>query len=152
MTTTMAGPPATGRTPWHLWAVGLVGLLWNGFGAYDYLMTQTRGDAYLREMGMTDPQITYFQAMPAWMDAVWAIGVWGALLGTVLLLTRSRWAAPVFALSLAAFVMSLIYAYLLSNGSEVMGSTAAIMNLVVLAGVIFFAVYSWWAAKRGWLR
>ena len=27
----------TRSTPWHLWVVGVVSLLWNGFGAYDFL-------------------------------------------------------------------------------------------------------------------
>ena len=30
------------RTPAHLWIVGILSLLWNGFGAYDYLMTRMR--------------------------------------------------------------------------------------------------------------
>ena len=25
----------TVKTPWHLWVVGVLALLWNGFGAYD---------------------------------------------------------------------------------------------------------------------
>src|SRR3712207_1087839 len=90
------------RTPWHLWLVGVLSLLWNGFGAYDYLMTNTQGDAYLRSMGLTEAQMAYYDAMPAWMTAVWAIGVWGATLGSVLLLLRRRWAVPVFTASLVA--------------------------------------------------
>jgi len=30
-------PPAK-RTPWHVWLVGIVALLWSSFGAMDYLM------------------------------------------------------------------------------------------------------------------
>ena len=26
------------RTPWHLWVVGVLSLLWNCYGGYDYLM------------------------------------------------------------------------------------------------------------------
>lgn len=152
MTTTTIGGPAAGRTPWHVWAVGGVGLLWNGFGGFDYVMSQMRGVAYLREMGMTQPQIDHFLAMPAWMEAVWAVGVWGAVLGAVLLLARSRWALPVFGASLAAFVVSLIYAYLLTNGAEIMGPQTAFMNGVILVSLIGFLAYSRWATKRGWLR
>jgi hypothetical protein len=38
------------RTPVHLWIVGLLGLLWNGFGCYDYLMTRMRNLDYFRAM------------------------------------------------------------------------------------------------------
>ncbi|MEZ5994671.1 MAG: hypothetical protein R3C25_02865 [Hyphomonadaceae bacterium] len=143
---------AATRTPWHLWAVGILSLLWNSYGCYDYTMTQTGGEAYLRQVGMTDGQIAYFAAMPVWMTAVWAIGVWGALAGSVLLLLRSRWAVTVFVASLAAFVLSLVYAYGLSNGGDVYGQTGLIMNGVILAACLFFLWYAWRANKQGLLR
>lgn len=143
---------ATTRTPWHLWLVGIIGLAWNSFGVFDYSMTQIRGEQHLRAFGMTDAQIAYMDAMPAWMTGVWAIGVWGAMLGTILLLLRRRLAAPVFAMSLAGFVMSLIYNYLLSDGAKIMPESGNIMNLVILAGCLFFLLYARAMAKSGVLR
>jgi hypothetical protein len=139
-------------TPWHLWAVGILGVLWNGFGAYDYFMTKTSGEAYMSSLGMTEAQIAYTNAMPAWMTAIWAIGVWGALAGSLLLLMRSKWAVLVFVLSLAAYVMSLLYNYALSDGAEIMGGDLWIMQAIILAGCVFFAWYAWFARQRGWLR
>jgi hypothetical protein len=139
-------------TPWHLWVVGIIAVLWNGYGAYDYVMTNTGGEEYLRSLGMGDDVIAYMNAMPAWMTAVWAIGVWGGVLGSVLLLLRMKWALHVFVASLAAFVLSLIYTYALSNGAEVMPPEAPIMNAVVLIGCLFFVWYAWFAAKRGILK
>lgn len=141
-------------TPWHLWVVGLAGIPWNGFGAYDYFMTLTGGEEYLRAFGMNDAQIAYFHAMPAWITAIWAIGVWGALLGTLLLLLRQKSALPVFIVSFAAFLLSLVYTYVLSSGAEVMGDTVnmAMMNAVIAAGCVFFIWYAWAMTKRGVLR
>lgn len=147
MATVMEGP----RAPLHLWIVGGLGLIWNGFGAYDYLMSKLQGETYYRQMGMTDAQIAYMDSYPLWMMFVWPVGVWSAVLGTVLLLRRSRTAAPVFALSLGAFLVSLAYAWLLSDGAAVMGS-AAYMQMVVLAGCLFFAWYSRAMARKGVLR
>ena len=140
------------KTPWHLWVVGVLGILWNAFGCWDYTMTELKGAEHLRAFGMNDAQIAYFDAMPAWMIAVWAIGVWGAMAGSVLLLLRRKWATPVFAASLAGFLMSLVYAYLLSNGSKVMPDSSWIMNVVILAGCLFFLWYAWTMGKRGLLR
>ena len=151
MTTVAMEPARSARTPWHLWLVGLIGLPWNGFGVYDYLCTQTRGEPYLREMGMTEAQISYFNSMPVWMTAAWAVGVWGALLGTLLLLARRKLAVPVYVASLAALILTLIYQFGLTNGAEVMGS-GAFMSAVILAGAVFFVLYSRWAAKRRLLR
>jgi len=157
-TTTSAGAPATGdgagargKAPWHLWTVGVLGLLWNAYGGFDYFMSKTRGDAYLASVGMTPDQITYFNAMPGWMTAVWAIGVWGALAGAVLLLARSRYAVPVFTASLVAYVLSLVYQYLVpmpGGGNPAM----MILQFVIFAGCVFFVWYAMRARARGWLR
>ncbi len=139
------------RTPWHLWVVGLVGVPWNGYGAYDYVMTQMGGEEFLRSYGMNDAQIAYFNAIPAWMTAVWAIGVWGGVLGTALLLLRRKWALHVFVGSFIAFLLSLVYTYLLSNGGEVMAD-GKILSAVITAGCIFFIGYAYAMAQRGVLR
>ncbi|MCG2839377.1 hypothetical protein L6Q21_00100 [Sandaracinobacter sp. RS1-74] len=139
--------------PWHHWLVSLLAIVWNGFGAFDYSMTQLQGEVWLRRMNMTEAQIGFMNAMPGWAFAVWAVGVWGGVLGGLLLLFRSRFAAPVFLLSLAAFLLSLVNSYLLMNGAEVMGGPQAFgMNAIILAGCLFFLWYARRAAARGILR
>jgi hypothetical protein len=138
-------------TPLHLWLVAGLGLIWNGFGAWDYLMSKLHGETYYHQMGMTDSQIAYMNAYPLWMLIVWPIGVWGAVLGTILLLLRKRAAAPVFLVSLVAFLISLVYSYLLSDGASVAGNTGYV-QILVLVGCLFFAGYSRAMARRGVLR
>ena len=140
------------RTPRHLWAVGVLALLWNGYGAYDYVMTNTGGEGYLRGTGFTDAQIAYFNAMPAWMTAVWAIGVWGGLLGAILLLVRRKLAYPVFAVSFVTILISMVYSYALSDGAEVMGTSYSIMSAVVALIGLGELLYARAMAKRGVLR
>ncbi|MEZ5961485.1 MAG: hypothetical protein R3C30_13840 [Hyphomonadaceae bacterium] len=141
------------KTPWHLWLVGGVGILWNGYGAFDFFSTQTRGDAYLRELGMNDAAIAYYNAMPWWMIAIWAVRTIGALIATILLLMRSKWAFEVFIASFAGFLLSLVYAYVLSDAPDSGDDTSMmIMNVVIAAGCVFFIWYSWLMKKRGVLR
>jgi hypothetical protein len=142
----------TTRTPWHLWVVGVVGLLWNAYGCFDYTMTQLQGDAWLRSMKMTEAQMAYFNAMPAWTHGAWAIGVWGGLVGSALLLLRMKWAFHLFVASLLGLVASLIYQYGLSNGMEVGGTSGAVMYAVILAACLFFIWYARMMSKRGVLR
>lgn len=122
------------------------------YGAYDYWMSHTAGDAYFRTVGLTPAHIAYFHAMPAWVTAVWALGVWGAVAGSVLLLLRSRWAFAAFAASLAGLLVSLVYTYGLSNGAELAGAQGVIMNLVITAGALFFLWFARRMARRGVLR
>ena len=61
---------ASVRTPVHLWIVGAIALLWNAFGCYDYVMTQTNNAEYLASMGMTETQRAYYETFPMWLEGV----------------------------------------------------------------------------------
>ncbi len=150
----MSTPTDTPRAgaPWHFWLIAVASLLWNSYGAYDYTMSQFHGDAYYHQIHMTEAQIAHMHGYPAWMVAVWAIGVWGAVLGSVLLLARSRYAVWAFWASLAGFLMSLVYTYALSGGGKTMGQSGTVMELVILAGCLFFLWYARRMAMRGVLR
>jgi hypothetical protein len=139
----------TVRTPWHLWAVGVVALLWNSFGGFDYVMTQTQNAGYLAQF--TEEQRTYFQSFPMWMEAVWAIGVWGGVLASVLLLLRSKWAFPAFLASLIAFAISVVYGQM-SGAGDIMGSMGMIFSAVIFLLGLGFVIYSRTMARRGVLR
>jgi len=140
------------KTPWHLWLVGVIAVLFNAIGAFDFVMSMAQGTSYMASAGMTPAQIAHYQDMPIWMTAVWAIGVWGALLGSVFVLLRNKLAFPVFAVSLAAFLVSLIYTYVLTNGGEIMGGQMAIASVVITVLLLFFMWYSWLMTKRSVLR
>ena len=76
------------KTPWHLWAVGIISLLWNAFGAFDYVMTKLKNPEYMA--AFTPEQQAYFYSFPLWANLGWALGVWGSVLGSILLLARRR--------------------------------------------------------------
>lgn len=142
----------TEKTPWHVWLVGVIALLFNSIGAFDYVMSMTQGAAYMAKAGMTPEQIAHYQTMPGWMIAVWAIGVWGAMLGSLLILLRNRYAFPVFAVSLAAFLVSLVYTYGLTDGGDVMGGEMMIASVVITVLLLFFIWYSRLMTQRGVFR
>jgi uncharacterized membrane protein len=133
----------SGRTPAHLWIVATLATVWNAFGAFDYIMTQTRNEAYLANF--TDPQRIYFDSFPIWMEATWACGVWGGFLGALLLLLRSRYAVAAFAVSLLGLAVSTVYQYVLSSPPEDMMTGPMIgMNIVIW----LIAIGLWWYAVR----
>ncbi|MGZ8287385.1 MAG: hypothetical protein ACXW27_16985 [Allosphingosinicella sp.] len=139
------------RTPLHLWIVGALATLWNAFGCFDYLMTQTRNAQYLANF--TDPQRIYFESFPLWMEAVWAFGVWGGMAGSLLLLMRWRYAVTAFAVSLAGLAVSTFYQYVLSSPPPEMSSGGMMaMNLVIWAVAIGLLVYALRMRRQGVLR
>ena len=102
-----------GRAPVHLWIVGGLALLWSAFGCYDYVMTRMRNTDYLAAMMPTiDPNaaLAWIDGFPIWVQAGWALGVWGGLVGAILLLARRRWAVPLFAASLVGVSAALAIA------------------------------------------
>ena len=140
------------KTPWHLWLVGVIALLFNAIGVFDYVMAMTQGEKYMASTGMTPEQIAHYQNMPAWMTADWAIGVWGAFLASIFLLLRRKLAFEIFVVSLAAFLVSLLYTYILTDGGAVMGGMMAVVNAVIAVLLLFFTWYARAMGKRGVLR
>ena len=123
------------RTPMHLWIVGVLALVWNSVGAFDYLMTETRNAEYMSQF--TPEQLAYFYGFPTWAIATWAISVWGGVLGAVLLLLRKRLAVGVFLASLLAMALTTIYMYGLSDGFAAMSDpfSQVFSGLIVVIAV-----------------
>lgn len=144
----------TAKAPWHLWLVGVVSLLWNGYGGYDFVMSMTQGETYWRASGMTQAMIDYYNAMPTWMYAPWVAGVWGAVLGSILLLLRSRWAVWAFALSLLGAIISLLYGLVIDKAPAPPPEMAAMTWMPYVIAVIALALawYAWTMRKKGVLR
>jgi hypothetical protein len=143
------------RAPMHLWIVGGLATLWNAFGGYDYWMTRTRNTDYLAGMMPgTDPNamLAWVDAFPIWAQIGWGLGVWMGLLGSLLLLARSRWAAHAFALSLLGMVLSFGYQFTSTPPPGASGGMAMLMPLVIVAiGIALFA-YARAMARKGILR
>ena len=134
------------KTPWHIWVVGLVTLLWHAGGAYDYVMTEMRNAAYLSMIPEAQRAdfMAYIDGMPSWAVATWALGVWGSVAGSVLILLRSRFAVPAFAVALVGLIATQIYTYILAPTSSLSSPdsmtllfTAVIV--VVLLGALLYA-------------
>lgn len=142
----MAKNTTNEQTPRHLWVVGALSLAWNAFGVYDFLMTTTQGETYWRASGMTDAMVEYYLAMPTWMYGPWALGVWGAFVGSILLLARSRWAVVALGLSLVGAVASLIYGWL--RPLPTLPPELAAMRYMSYGIVLIAALLCWYATRQ----
>lgn len=140
------------KAAWHLWLVGIFAVLFNFIGVFDFVMSMAQGAKYQASAGMTPAQIAHYQMMPGWMTAIWAVGVFAAFLASILLLMRRKLALPVFVLSLAAFLGSLLYTYVLTDGGAIMGRQMAIASAVIAGLLILFIWYSRFMSARGALR
>lgn len=147
--------PAT-RAPAHLWIVGLVSLLWNGFGAYDYVMSRTGNLAYFESIAPSreaaQEMLAMIEGFPLWMGIFWALGVWGSVAGSVLLLMRSRFAVHAFAVSLLGMVVGMVYQMTVEIPEWATEGAMAIMPYVILLIGVGLLFYARAMDKRGVLR
>jgi len=144
------------RTPAHLWIVGILSFLWNCFGAYDYVMSNMRNMDYLKSaMPGVDPAaaLAWMDAFPIYAKVGWALGVWGGLLGAILLLMRSRYAVWAFAASMLGIVLSIgwqiVAAPPLSGADS--GMYKVMPYVIILLG-LFLLWYSRTMEQKGVLR
>lgn len=147
--------PAT-AAPKSLYVVGALALLWNGFGCYDYLMTRMRDTDYLASMmPNVDPNaiLAWVDGFPMWAQFGWGLGVWGGLIGSILLLLRSRWAVPALLLSLLGAILGLGYQIVAAPplpGAE--GPMVEAMPYVIILIALAVFLYARAMRSRGVLR
>jgi len=136
----------TGRSAgWLYWVISVLAVLWNAFGCLDFTMTVTRNAAYLSQV--PTEIIDWLDSAPSWTLVPWALGTWGALLGSLLLLARSRHAVTAFIASLVGLAIS--QAWQFSAGMPPSMTTPGMLAMtamiwVIELGLLWFA----WAKRR----
>lgn len=139
-----------GRRPWHLWVVGVVSALWNAGGVYDFIMTNMHDAAYLA--AYTPEQRDYFHHFPAWATAAWALGVWGALAGSLLLLAASRFAVHTFAVALVGLVGITVFERTAAMPASLDTPAMTAFTAAIWVITIALLAYAAWMRRRGVLR
>ncbi|WP_376696949.1 hypothetical protein [Wenzhouxiangella sp. EGI_FJ10305] len=145
----MTDTPAS-RPPVHFWIVAVIAVLWNAVGAFDFIATQIRMESYMS--AFSEEQLAFFYGIPAWAVITWGIATWGALLGSLAMLMRLRWAYHLFIISFIAMLMTSFQNFVLSNGAEIMGAAGLIFSGVIVAIGIFLILYNRAMLQRGVLK
>lgn len=135
------------RAPWHLWVVGALTLLFNAMGIVSYMTTKL---GMLAEMGLNEEQIAFMNSYPAWISAFWALGVWGAFAGSLLLLLRSRWAVTAMVVATIGLVGTTVGNYLVLDVPAAMQAPA--LDAAIWAVTLFLLFYCRRMAQAGVLR
>ena len=135
------------KAPWHVWVAGVLALLWNGAGAYTIMMAQ-RGLL----AGVSADEAAYYAAQAPWFVIVTDIALCGGILGAVALLLRSRWAVTLFAVSLAAIVVTNGYDLAMGTSRMFTNTTTVIVTCLIWGLAILQLWYTATMQTRGVLR
>ena len=141
------GTTTPGR-PWHLWLIGTIGGLWSLIGVLSFVLTQMNAEAVMSRFPPQQRQ--YFESFPLWAVAFWAIGVFGGVIGCLLLLLKNRLAFHVLLASVIGAIVFNLGGLFLLGGMEVMVETGG-LGLTVFPIIFgaFLAYYARAMSKRG---
>ena len=129
-----------GSPPMWLRIVAALGLLWNLFGIYAYLMA-------VGVVAGADPSMSA-AAMPGWVTGAFAIAVFGGALGCLALLLLKRLAVWLLLLSLLGLLAQDLWAFVLRTGGAAENPVLPILvNLIAI--LLVWVAFS--ADKKGWL-
>lgn len=137
------------KVPLWFWAVAGIALLWNIMGFAIFFQELLNQEALIKDW--TEPQKEWAQGTPNWIYFVFGVSVVTGLLGSISLLIRKAWAIPLFALSLVAVLVQMIYTMVIAGGLQVMGASSAVMPslVIILAGLWLFCAFQF--RKKQWL-
>ena len=130
-------PTTPPSTPWHLWVVGVLGLLWNSVGVFDFVMTQLEVASYMEQFSAE--QVAALQRLPLWLRAFWGVAVCGGLAGCLLLLFRNRTCASVLLVSLLSMMVTAAHNAVAPEGMYSIGGTSP-----GFVGLIFLVALGLW--------
>lgn len=134
------------------WFRGMAGfgVLWNLYGIHQFIGSLTPEGRSAMAAGMTAAQAQVYFSLPAWLTAVFALGVFSGLLGSLALAARRAIALPVLAVSLAGYA-ALFAGDLHFGVFEALPGQLAILAFVVVVAVALLGTASA-ARTRGLLR
>jgi len=133
-------------TPWHLWVVGGLLLIWNGTAVFDYIATMIRYEPYLS--GYPEEALDYYFSAPVWMYFMWGISSFGGFLSAVFLLLRRKIAVPIGAVAWICSLIAAIYTYI--NPAPVGGDI--MFYIIVLIAALLIILYMVWLSRRAVLQ
>lgn len=139
---------SSAKAPWHLWVIGIVALLWNGFGATDFTLTATRFAPYVSQY--PPAMMDYIYALPIWNWIGWALGTWGGFIGSILLLMRNKLAVWAYALSLLGAVGSNAITLFDPPPAEI--GASPVLTIIIIAIAAALLAYAMWLKRKAVLR
>jgi hypothetical protein len=130
--------------------VAVVLVLWGLMGCASFYAHV----AYGPEMASnpTDWDRAFYAAMPGWLNWVYAVAVGAGLLGSIALLLRSKWAKPLYIVSLIAVILQFGYVFVSTDLIAHKGVLVATGFPIFIALVAVFQIwFADLAQRRGWL-
>lgn len=133
--------------PWHLWAVAVLTLLWNGSGALTIGLAQAG-----RLGGISADEAAYYAAQPLWFVIATDIATLTPVAAAIALLARSRAAVWLFGISLALILFTNVYELVAGTSRALVSQGALVVTCIIAVIAVLQLVYANAMRARGVLR
>lgn len=140
---------STTRLPLWFWAISVLALLY-------FLMDSMLfyGRVFMLEQFLKDmpKQHQLYSAMPAWVNVVFGLEVFGGLMGSLALLSRKKWAFILFGISLIGVLAQSSYIWFVSDAVSLLGNPAIYMPIMGIVFGVIMSMVSRSAISKEWIR
>ena len=138
------------KSPLWFKVVAVLALLWNLIGCLAFASDVRLTAEDIAKL--PDAQQALYNSRPSWAVASTAVAVVGGALGSLALLLGKKWALPVLIASLIGVVVQDIGMFVLVDGASLAGTTAVVLQALVLVIAIGLVLLSRKGLARSWLR
>jgi len=137
------------KPPTSFWVIAIIALLWNLMGVFQFFSATVLLETVVA--ALPKEQADLYTGMPMWYLVVFAIAVFSGFLGCITMLLKKRITISLFGISLLTVLVAQGYWLIGTEAMTIIGMSAIVMPLVVIAVSIFLYYYSKGAARNGWL-
>jgi len=136
------------KVPVWLIVIGVLALLWNLMGVYNFYGEMTISPEKLAEM---EPALReWYETNPIWVKIVFGGAVILGVIGSLGLILKKRWSSVALGLSLVCVLVQMAYAFM-NDGYKIAGGNTMTIAMVILAAAAFLALFSRWANSKNYL-
>lgn len=121
-------------------------LLWNLLGCF-FLGIELFAQEQMMQ-AMTEPQKEWARSIPDWIYFVYGVAVLTGVAGSIGLFLRKSWATLMFAISLVAVIVQMVYTMIIGGGLQAMGPSGLVMPALVIAIAAALLWFSRFARRR----
>ncbi|MGH1366895.1 MAG: hypothetical protein ACRBF0_25270 [Calditrichia bacterium] len=138
------------KLPTWFWVVSGIALVWNLMGLGAFFAQVMASPEQIAAMPEAHQELHH--STPGWVNIVFAVAVFGGVIGSVGLLMKKAWASMAFLASLAGVLLQSTNTFFLSNAVDVLGNQAIFGPLIVIIGAVALLWFSNMTKEKGWLN
>lgn len=137
------------KLPIWFWIIAAIAVLWNAMGVMAFFAEVNQSAETLA--AMSEAHRNLYETRPSWVVVVFAIAVFGGVIGSILLLLRNKLATLLFTASLLGVIAQQFYSFVIARVQDVSAGNIMIFPAIVFIIAVLLLWFSRSCAQKGWI-